>query len=146
MARELGDEMDVRVIHLVRDPRGFVGSWWHHHKKRDPRPVAGWWVEAHARARRLERVMPYKLVRYRDLASDPETATRELFEFLGVEPESVVGPPRYPHKHHLIGNNMLTTFKGEVRLDERWRSELSLDEQQAILRVAGETAERCDYA
>lgn len=145
MARELAADMDVRVIHLVRDPRGFAASWWHNNARDDPRTLAAWWRAVHSRAADLQHAMPYKLVRYCDLASDPDAVSRGLLAFLGVAPETVVAPPRYSHKHHVIGNNMLTTFDGNVRLDERWRTELSSSEQEAVLRRAGELAERWGY-
>lgn len=146
LARELEGEMDVRVIHLVRDPRGFVNSWWRNNAREDPRALAWRWADVHGRATRLEACVPYKRVLYNELATQPERVTAELLEFLGVEPEPLVGPPRYPHKHHLIGNNMLVSFDGQVRLDERWKSELTPVEQRTVLRCAGGLAERYGYA
>lgn len=143
LARELGGEFDVRVIHLVRDPRGFVNSWWRHHGRSDDARTLAWrWTDVHSRNEQLASVAPYRLVRYSDLAADPEGVIGSLLEFLGVPGERVVDSPRYAHKHHLIGNNMLVSFDGVVNPDERWRAELTSEEQQTILRVAGTSAER----
>jgi Sulfotransferase family len=143
LAPRLGRE--ARVLHLVRDPRGFLASWRRNLGDDDPRAVVWQWVDLHLPMSRLARVVPYRVLRYEDLCADPQGEMAKVFEFLGVEPESVVGPPKFPEKHHLMGNAMLFAFDGEVRLDERWRDELSQAEQAEALRHAGALAERFGY-
>ena len=84
-------------------------------------------------------------MRYEDLCARPEDVTEEVFRFLGVEPERVLGPPRRPERHHLMGNRMLRSFDGSVRLDTSWRA-LADDELAATLRAAGSLARRYGYA
>ena len=103
------------------------------------------WRDLHRRMVPLSDIAPYHLLRYEDLAVNPETEMRKVFDFLGVEAEEVVEAPKYPAKHHVVGNDMAGTFDGEVRLDTRWRVELSPMEQQALLAAAGPFAAQLGY-
>jgi hypothetical protein len=69
-----------------------------------------------------------------------------IFEFLEVGSEPVVSPPRFPETHHVIGNVNALRFDGSVKLDERWRAELTPREQADVLRYAGEVASKYHYA
>jgi hypothetical protein len=144
LARNLEPSSDVRIVHLVRDPRGFAASL-RRHGRTDLRE-AGWlWADLHDRMASLREAAEYRLLRYELLCAQPEQEMRELFRFLGVEPKNVVTAPKYPHKHHVLGNQMFRTFSGSVRLDERWRSELSPAEQRTVLGRAGSLADRLGY-
>jgi Sulfotransferase domain len=145
LADELESSAEVKIVHLVRDPRGFAVSRRTNDSSQDPREAAWLWADLHARMHGLRRSTPYYLLRYEDLCAQPETQMRALLEFLGLDSEPVVAAPRFPDKHHLIGNRMLQTFAGEVRLDERWRTELPMLEQRQVLASAGDLAERFGY-
>ena len=145
LARELQPASRVRIIHLVRDPRGFVASRRRHAHAEDLRESAWLWADLHHRMELVRESAPYRLLKYEDLCAQPEIEMRALFRFLDVEPESVISAPKYPHKHHILGNQMLRTFSGSVALDERWRAELSPAEQRTVLGCAGEMADRLGY-
>lgn len=145
-ARRINGASKVRVIHLLRDPRGFVASWFRHHGRHDIRAITWRWVDLHQRMAALAGVMPYLRIRYEDLANDVEPETTRALDFLGVPHEVVVGPPRYPNRNHLMGNDMLFGFDGTIRLDERWKSDLLEREQAEVLSAAGKLAERMGYA
>lgn len=144
LTRALQPEADIKIVHLVRDPRGFALSRQRHGGA--PLRESGWlWSDLHGRMESLQALAPYFPLRYEDLCSDPETELARLFEFLQIGPESVVTAPRYAEKHHLIGNNMLRTFDGRIELDTRWRAEMSVAEQRTVLDCAGEFARRMGY-
>jgi Sulfotransferase domain len=145
LSQELQPANDVKIIHLVRDPRGFAASRRRHADADDLRESAWIWADLHHRMESLRQAAPYYLIRYEDLSARPDFEMRALLQFLQVEPETVVSPPRYPRKHHVLGNQMLRTFSGRVALDERWRTELSTDEQGTVLRCAGGLADRLGY-
>jgi hypothetical protein len=138
-------ERSVGVIHIVRDPRGFVASSRRHDPAVDLRATAWLWADQHTTIERLGSEVPYIRVRYEDLASWPQRELDRLLNFLALSSEPVVGPPRFAEKHHLMGNAMLFDFTGEISPDERWRSELSTAEQQAVLACGGNIAERYGY-
>lgn len=140
----LRSEAEIKIVHLVRDPRGFALSRRSHGGS--PLRESGWlWSDLHGRMESLRRLAPYCLIRYEDLCSNPEAELVRLFDFLQIAPEPVVTTPKYPEKHHLIGNNMLRSFDGRVKLDTRWRTELTPAEQQTVLDCAGEFAQRMGY-
>jgi hypothetical protein len=143
--REFGPDANVNIIHLVRDPRGFALSQRTRGLGRDLRAAAWLWADLHRRMQALENAAPYRVVRYEDLCTQPEAELQSLFTSLGLEPEGVVGRTQHPAKNHLVGNPMRKAFDGTVRLDDRWRTELSDAEQRAVLRHAGDLATRFGY-
>lgn len=146
LGRELPSSDDRRFIHLVRDPRGFALSQRQRGQASHLLESAWMWRDLHTRMRSLKMVAPYHLLRYEDLAVRPEGEMRNVFEFLGVEPQRVVDAPRYPAKHHVVGNEIARSFAGDIKLDTRWRTELSAREQQAVLAAAGPFAAELGYA
>jgi Sulfotransferase family len=145
MARKLGPPAEIRVIHLVRDPRGFVASRCRNIEGTDLRSSAWLWADMHRRIETLQSLVSYRRVRYEDLVLHTETEMAAIFEFLGLPGEAVVGPTRFHDKHHLMGNAMLFHFDGSVTLDERWREALTPHDQLRVLRFTGEMARRCGY-
>jgi hypothetical protein len=146
MAHALRQHSAVRVIHLVRDPRGFVASTLRHRPERGLRETAWRWADLHGRMGALASVVPTMAVRYEDLADNPREVMAAIFAFLGEDDEDVLSAPKFPEKHHLMGNAMLFSFDGTVRVDERWRSALSGQEQRAVLGYVGAMAVKYGYA
>jgi len=80
---------EARILHMVRDPRDRYASV----RKRWGRDVSrvgaatGRWMSSTRAGRRAQRRHPdrYLLVRYEDLASDPEATMRRVCEFIGEE-------------------------------------------------------------
>ena len=146
IAAALRDRADIRVIHVVRDPRGFAASM-----IRKDRPnwsverVASRWNRMHSQALRLPSLGRYELVRYEDLCAAPEPTMARVLQFLDVPTEDVVGPPRWPEKHHLMGNKMLFEFDGRIAHDERWRTELTPRQQDAVRKRTAALARRFGY-
>jgi Sulfotransferase domain len=144
LASELQPAVDIRIIHLVRDPRGFAASR-RRHDRRDVRESAWMWRDLHRRATALGSRSPYLLLRYEGLCASPVEEMGKLFVFLGLDRHSVVSAPKYPEKHHVLGNEMARSFSGDVTCDERWRSELTTTEQRTVLAAAGDLAEQFGY-
>jgi hypothetical protein len=114
----------------------------------DLETVARIWIRSHRQIRILARPalgIDYLCLRYEDLCRDPESKMREVFEFLGVQDENVCTRPLWKEKHHLIGNKMLYTFDGSIRLDESWRERLSSEEQTEVLRLTEPLSGTYDY-
>jgi hypothetical protein len=144
LTRTLQPEAEIKIVHLVRDPRGFAVSC-RTHAGAAIRESAWQWSDLHGRMESLQALAPYFRMRYENLCSDPEIELRRLFEFLQIAPEPVVSAPQYPEKHHLIGNNMLRVFDGQIKLDTRWQAELNVADQRTVLECAGDFAERMGY-
>lgn len=130
-------ELDVKIIRLVRDVRGYASSA----KKRGEtvRDAAFAWRHHQETFDLITRYLPtdrVMLLRYEDACRDPQTWLKRIYAFCGVEtlnpPEVVVS-----REHHVLGNNMRRNETIRIRLDESWRSLLSVEEQARAVAIAG---------
>jgi len=139
--------LDVRAIHLVRDARGVVASHLRHIKGVDARKAARQWVRLNQKLEVTLRSLPEEksvLVRYEDLCQDVQGTLEQLYRFCGVEPHvQVTDFQAVPH--HIVGNAMRLRRLSEIRLDERWKSELTADQLNEVERVAGAVGRQYGY-
>ena len=136
------------VIHLTRDPRGFLCSAHKYLPDMTSEQLVDAWAVQHRRIRRYVRRfegIPCLTLRYEDLAANTDDCMEGIFDFMGLPHQSVVKRPDDPRKHHLIGNNTLQKFDGEVRLDQRWQTTLSTPDQKLAVRQAGNMFESFGY-
>jgi hypothetical protein len=141
--------LDLRVVHLVRDPRGVASSW----QRRKPAPdrikaymgrrtpvrsSVNWIISNVAGELVFRPQRRYLRLRYEDLAARPREAVERIVR-LATEPagagaargEDVELPfagertVRLAPTHSIKGNpDRIQTGPVEIRLDDRWRSEL----------------------
>jgi hypothetical protein len=135
--------IDLRVVHLIRDPRGSAGSV----KKRRQagRPGIGMigstvlWALSHTITEMVGRRQgraPLR-VRYEDFALSPETTVRALLESLAVpaSPLPFVDSGRVflRPNHNVDGNpNRLRAGAISIRPDETWRLTLSARDRALV--------------
>lgn len=142
-----GRMADVRVIHLVRDPRGFLHSCRKHMEGVTLEQVAVMWNH-HANIAKLARPVfkcRYRLQRYEDLCTDPTGTMAGIFKFLGVLNEDVVRKPGNLEKYHMMGNKMLSVFDGTVRLDDSWKKSVSERDQKRIVEFTAPLSQKYGY-
>lgn len=139
-------QLDVRVIRLVRDVRGFVCS----EKRRGHSAERGARVwrrhqEVFAdltRGLSQERLF---LLRYEDVCENPRHWFRQLHSFLGVD--FVEPPPTvFPAEHHILGNPIRKQGSVAFRAPDRWEDRLTNRELAQVLDIAGEGNRRLGYA
>ena len=141
-------DLDVRVLHLVRDPRGNVASILRHRPDLDVEVAAAQWRRANTEARRQRRAVPpgrWLSVRYEDLCAAPQVVLDQIHDHLGLAPH------RLPDdlgagEHHVLGNDMRLAGVDAVRLDERWRRALDADQLAAVERTCRPLAEEMGYS
>lgn len=146
-ARWLADnqELDLRIVHLVRDPRGVCASAVRTYGTNVSREARNWRVNVENCERALKGInrSRWMRLRYEDLVTSPQETVDQIAEFMGLARASPydwsVGG------HHLIGNQMRLRKLAEVSLDERWREELDEAVADRILSLAGLAAKRCGY-
>ena len=137
-------DVELKVIHIVRDPRGLAWSW--RKRVRMPGPdgrdlnrhstlaaAARWdtynaFAELFLAPRLGDR---YRLVRYEDLMADPVHVLGELAHWIGADPADLTvsdNPPRLSVQHptHPVWGNPIRTSTGEIALvpDEAWHDQL----------------------
>lgn len=143
-ARLLGSR--CRVINLVRDGRAVYASFLRHGFA--PRAALHAWQHHYDRALPLfERYLgPGQLltVRYEDLVTRPQDTMSRVCSFLGEPFEPAALDFSAPH-HNVNGNDIRFRPRHELRLDERWRRELSAPQLEFFMRHAGRTMQRMGY-
>jgi hypothetical protein len=131
--------LDVQIVRLVRDGRAVAATYYVDEGRLPMRAAAHEWRRSNEEAEQLlASVDPARWteVRYEHLCADPAGTLTRLFEFIGVDPARATLDFR-ARAHHVIGNWMRTQTTAEIRLDERWREQLSPADLHAFDAVAG---------
>lgn len=138
-------EIDLRVVHLVRDSRAVAYSWTTRVVRPDAsaesymttyspvRAAAQWNIENYAMALLARRGTPVLRVRYEDLVAAPEQTMLALAAFAGLRAGASAldfigteGDSRFAvlHEAHTASGNPMRFATGKVgiRGDERWRT------------------------
>ncbi len=140
-------DVDLYVVHLVRDVRGASYSKRKNQERTNWRQNVDAWVQSNRNIEIQLRRLPadrWIRIRYEDLCRAPTETINLFFEFCGLEPAGL------PHdfgsiEHHIVGNRMRLMERGQVKLDEAWRRALTLDEQACAERRAGWMQARYGY-
>jgi sulfotransferase family protein len=158
-------KIDLRVVQIVRDPRGVVQSWSQqvelpagagsrgYLKVRSTRQITRRWITVNAMIRTLGRLgVPLMIVRYEDLVREPGRVVGQIAEFAGVradaEPTAFIedtlvhlGPA------HMVegGRVRFSASPLEMKLDERWRSEMPVGRRRLVDAVTRPARRRYGY-
>lgn len=163
LLRQLPD-VDLRVLHLVRDPRGVAHSW---SKVVDRPEVQGetramdtlhpgrlglrwlWFNWAFSNMDRLG--VPTATIRYEDFVEEPASTLDQIFAFSGVEEigEQLFGEGEalvLGEGHSVSGNpRRLDRRPVELRADESWRTDFDPKMRRLVGRVARPMLDRYRY-
>jgi len=133
--------LDLKVIHLVRDPRGNSASIIKH-TGADAARAARQWKHYNVEAARVRQYLPaesWMSLRYEDLCADPAGVLNRIADFLGVDrarPDQAVPQP----ESHIIGNKARLRGRTEIREDRSWEATLSPTDLARIARIVGPTS------
>lgn len=138
------DDVDLYVLHLIRDSRAFAYSW----QRKKVRPEIHWKTEYMAqfpislsiRRWNSENVLvamldsigaPYKRLRYEDFAHDPQSGLDVIWDLLGLTQYKLQDLlDRYQHddkpNYSVSGNPIRFGERKEIkiRLDEEWQENM----------------------
>jgi hypothetical protein len=143
-------QIELHVVHLIRDPRGVVFSWQRkrrrpeiHWKAQDMMVKGAWetatrWTTHNTVVELLSAsAASYCRVRYEDFVADPRTALARILEPYdwdhgtpeGVRPGHVDLEPT-----HTVAGNPMRFDKGalNVKLDEEWRRAMPVRERLSV--------------
>jgi len=133
------EEIDFKMIHLVRDPRGLLHSAMKRHKECDLNHIMKYWRRIHGSAMRLKNSLDeksYMLVNYERLCSNTDDALQDICRFVGVEPADLVNPAGQSG-YHIIGNSMRRKKFTGVKYDECWQQNLTTPQIDTCMEMAG---------
>jgi hypothetical protein len=138
--------LDLKVIHLIRDPRGNSASIMKHMGV-DVAAAARQWRHYNVEAARVKRYLSqesWMTLYYEELCADPAGTLDRIFEFLGVG-KARTGPAPQDSARHVIGNQMRLRALGEIREDLSWQTQLGPDDLKVIARIAGPASRALGY-
>ncbi|GAA1739653.1 sulfotransferase [Luedemannella helvata] len=127
-------DLDVRVLHIVRDPRPTAYSYQRAKEYIDPMSPArssGYWTAFNLASEAVGRQAGdrYLRVRHEDLCARPRETVAEVMRFAGLDgPPPVDGAGRVllTANHTVTGNpDRLVNGAAVIRADERWRTGLT---------------------
>jgi hypothetical protein len=138
---------ETRIIWLLRDGRAVFNSGIR--RGMSPRRALNTWAR-HCRrsARILRSALPewsWLTVRYESLATQPELELRRLADFLGIEFHTKMLDFAAAESHIANGNRMRFGRISDIRLDEKWREELSAPMLRFFERHAGQLNRQLGY-
>jgi hypothetical protein len=147
-------DVDLRVLHLVRDPRAVAYSWSRQVRRPDtdrpsymtrysPATAAMQWNIQNAAFGLLSRTgCPTMRLRYEDFTAEPEPTLRRVAGFAGLPaqdsyPFLTAGGTSVSAQlgggHSVSGNPMrFTTGLVPIRSDEQWRTHMPRAQQRAV--------------
>ncbi|XP_033117640.1 carbohydrate sulfotransferase 1-like isoform X1 [Anneissia japonica] len=139
--------INVKVLHLVRDPRAVMNSRWHLHspnydflrKKAKVKDEIIDLCQHSVRNIKYVSSQPdwlrgrYKLVRFEDVASFPHECARQIYQFLGVEYPLVLDGWINENTNKDTANPYDTKRKS-ARIINKWRNEMDFNKVNEIQR------------
>jgi hypothetical protein len=155
--------IDLRVVHLIRDPRATAFSWLR--KKRQPDKGAGAYMERQGPVKssvlwsvwnaaagllwggRPER---YLRIRYEDFVARPQDAIRKILALVGEHPEHLPfeseSSVRLAANHTVAGNpSRFERGTVEIRPDVEWKSKMSRRDRAAVMAITWPLLRRYGY-
>lgn len=155
--------IDLRLVHLVRDPRATAFSW--AREKRSPgRPgdrmwrAPAWraaraWVLANAAAGRVRARYPERsmLLRYEDAMASPREAVAAMLRHAGCSDAEVPvderGVATISPQHTAAGNPVrLSSGRVELRQDDVWRNSQRRRDRLVVMALTAPFLRRYGYA
>jgi Sulfotransferase family len=121
--------IDLRVVHIVRDPRATVYSHFRRHSfgYGETFKLSLWWLRSNVAIEKLGGTgVPYARIRYEDLVEDPAGSLYQITGALGLSRSRlpIEGRVARLSKKHIISGNRARGEVGAITLrnDSEWRS------------------------
>lgn len=143
------EKQKTKVILLVRDGRGVFYSRLKSGFTRQ-QSLDGWYNTNKRAFRFLEPNVPSSnllLVHYENLVTDLEGTLHTVCEFLDIEYEEQMFDVNTGDRHLVNGNNgTMSNWKKGIKLDERWKTELSAEDLEWFMANAGDLNKQLGYS
>lgn len=142
-------DLDLRLLHLVRDGRAVAYSWSQRQKRELAvdgarmarhaafRSVLVWAIENRFTSRLARQCTPATILRYEDFTRDPAcelNAALEQLHYAAVDLSRVTSGTFYPQPTHSVGGNPLRFKQQALRIvaDEEWRTAMPSVTRRAL--------------
>jgi hypothetical protein len=144
----LADPSSFKLIYLIRDGRAVAASAMRR-VGMDMKSAAGEWERWNRRSWWAQLTVPAQQktrIRYEDLCQSPEPTLQSICDFLEIPFEKSMLELRKSESHSLGGNPMrFRQEESKIRLDERWREQLTKKDLDIFDSVAGQMNRRFGY-
>jgi hypothetical protein len=148
------DRFDLRVIHVMKDPRALVYSmarpWLPTGIHRVIRYTGRWIVENALMAHLCRTAFTDKHVRrvtYQQLAGSPEATMQSLGDWLGLDYPAELVHTFNQYENFAISGNMMRWRESDddIRLDERWKTEFPAPYRSLVRALTAPFHTLCGY-
>ncbi len=123
-------EIDVFPVFLLRNPKGQI------HSAQKTRTPLSRLISSYVRTNReihgAVKDRPHAVVHYEELVRRPEATLSSLMQGLGLSFDPRQLEWTSPVRHNVGGNGMRRGSSSKLKLDDRWRNQLTLAEKVAI--------------
>lgn len=136
----------LKVIRMYRDARGVTNSTMRN-ENQSAESAARSVRDVSVQLDRMEARLPpadYIKVYYEQLCREPQPTLDRLYCFLDLDPARAAADYRSA-EHHIMGNRMRLCSSSEIRLDEKWRHELTPEDLEVFERIAGHVNRAAGY-
>jgi Sulfotransferase family len=165
--RKRGEKIELRVVHVVRDPRAVAHSWTKRVERPDvtsadsggalmtrypPARAALLWNGENLAIEALRRLdVPVLRVRYEDLVRNPAESLRKIVRFADLPedtPVPVVGNVATLLPTHTASGNPMRFTTGEltIRADDRWRTDMTATDRRKVTAITWPVARAYGYS
>ena len=140
--------IELKIIHLIRDPRGQISSSQSHLGNSLSQAARNWhYVNSMIESYLKEfDTRDYLTLRYEDFCENANSQYWNILNFIGVHSESLCNDFRLK-PHHIVGNKM-RLFPEMLRVmtpDNKWRDHLTAKDVNFITDIVGNMASRYGY-
>lgn len=128
---------NLKVVNLVRDERGQLCSLMRREKSSMAEAI-----ERLIQVRKEQKTTlsiigkeNYISINYSELCKNTLSSLNQIYRFVGIS--AVADANLSKNKHHILGNSMRLSNVDEIRIDERWKQDLSETDLQVYGPYAG---------
>jgi Sulfotransferase family len=161
---EQAQNIDLRVAHVVRDPRGVAFSWQKsvrlpegntsktHLPQWSPLKSSRRWVTVNGLIGRVARRVPSVTVRYEDFVLDPRRELTRVATLTGVADvpgalDFVTDAGLQPATHHTVQGGRVRFHEGPIALhaDQQWQQDMPTGTRRLVSTATWPSRTRYDY-
>lgn len=136
---EKSKSLNLKIVLLVRDPRGTMQSRTHrvwcpgNPDCDDPSMLCSDLVGDYKNAQHLSKEYPdsFRVIRYEDFAANPEVHSKEILEFVNFQPHEKIENFLKSHTNANIGG-VSSTFRDSKTAPYHWKKDLPFEVIQTI--------------